>query len=598
MGYLPKRTKAKANNSMKSQDYIDQANLCVTQGDFTQSIIFYKKALKLDLKNPTTWYDLACSFIRLKKSKEASSAYKEVIKLKPNYTEASTSLGFLLNQSGNYDESLKYFQLAAKSAPKTYWVFNNLAFAYSVKKDYLKTIACLKKCLKLNPDFAPALNQLYLTYRSTCMWDEAGKMEKILDEKQCDSPYISLIRSDDPQKNLEAAKRYSEEIIKHTPFPNFSYVHSSGKKIRLGYIASGFNSHVSHLAGSIFNLHDRKEFEIYVYSHDSDDKSFNHQEVKKGADKFTDISLFSNLESAQLINKDCVDILVDLNGYIRGDKPEICAMRPAPIQTTYLGFSGSTGAPFFDYNIVDKIVIPPSQAHLYTEKLIYLPHCYQINNSNLPPSIYIPKRSDFGLPPRSPKGEGVVFVSWNQMLRFDPILWSVWIKILKQVPGSVLWMWEQNKIAIKNLQNYAKKSGINPNRLIFSPRILSRTDHLARLQLADIALDTRIYNGHTTTSNCLWAGVPVITLLGNHFASRVTASILTEAGLSELITKSLKEYENLAVALVKNPITLQKFKQKLSHKNLLKNLYNAKRTVKDLEESYEKMWKDYLDNPR
>ena len=266
-----------------------------------------------------------------------------------------------------------------------------------------------------------------------------------------------------------------------------------------------------------------------------------------------------------------------------GNRLEILALRPSPIQITWLGFPGTTGADFIDYIIADKVIAPRKHAPFFSEKLIYLRRCYQINNNKIELSELRFKRQDFKLPKK-----GVVFVSFTQSQKIDPVMFNIWMNILKRVPDGTLWLWQQNQDATKNLRQEAKKVGVQPSRLVFSPR-LPKSEHLARLALADLALDTRLYGGHTTTSDCLRAGVPAITKIGNHFASRVCASILTEAKLPELITHSLKEYEDKAVYLAQHPKELTKIRSKITHERLKKNLYDTEGFVRDLEKAYLKI---------
>jgi predicted O-linked N-acetylglucosamine transferase (SPINDLY family) len=279
-----------------------------------------------------------------------------------------------------------------------------------------------------------------------------------------------------------------------------------------------------------------------------------------------------------------VDILVDLKGYTTGGRMQISALRPAPVQVSYLGFPGTTGADFFDYIITDRIVTPQNQAPYYSEKFVYLPHCYQVNDHAQVIAEKEWTKTRLGLPENS-----IVFCSFNQGYKIDPTMFNVWMKILTKVPDSVLWLSVKSKTAKENLRQEAKARDVNPERLLFAER-LPKQDHLARLALADLALDTRIYNGHTTSSDSLWAGVPVITLQGNHFASRVSSSILRAIGLPELITKSMEEYEALAVKLALKPEERQAIRVKIAMHRFKAPLFDTPRFVKNLEKAYKEMW--------
>jgi predicted O-linked N-acetylglucosamine transferase (SPINDLY family) len=295
----------------------------------------------------------------------------------------------------------------------------------------------------------------------------------------------------------------------------------------------------------------------------------------------------TNTEAMDRIHSDEIDILIDITGFTKDNRLEICAGRPAKVQITWLGFPGTSGSNFFDYVIADKIVLPERDLKYYSEKAIYLPHTYQINNSTIEPSKEGFTKKRMGLPEK-----GFIFSSFNQNYKIEPDLWKIWMNILKRVPDSYLWMWRQDEIAAKNLIKEAKKAGIKEDRLIFGGRF-SKDNHIERLALADLGLDTKTYGGHTTTSDSLLAGVPVITIMGEHFASRVCASLLTEAGIPEMIVKNLNEYEDFAVMLAENPDKLKRISEKITTDKLKKNLYNTRRFVESLEKAYLKVWEIY-----
>ena len=350
---------------------------------------------------------------------------------------------------------------------------------------------------------------------------------------------------------------------------------------------------MAYLMLSLFGLHNRDEFDIFCYSYGEDDGSYYRKRIERDCDKFVDIHNLSYADAAKRIYEGQVDILVDLKGYTAGSKMEICALRPAPVQVRYLGLAGTTGADFFDYIITDRIVTPEDHAQYYSENFVYMPHSYQVNDHNQPISNKDWKRADFGLP-----DDSFVFCSFNQGYKIDPILFDSWMKILRQVPEGVLWLQQQiNEKAEKNLRQEAEARGVRSSRLIFTKR-LPKDEHMARLRLADLALDTRIVNGAATTSDALWVGVPVITLQGGHFASCMSSSILTAIGLSELITHSLVEYEALAVRLAQNRGELQTIRDSLAKNRLTEPLFDTPRFTRNLEKAYKEMWKLFLAGER
>jgi len=278
-----------------------------------------------------------------------------------------------------------------------------------------------------------------------------------------------------------------------------------------------------------------------------------------------------------------------LNGHTEGSRMGICALRPAPVQVSYLGFPGTTGANFIDYVIVDEIVCPADHAPWYAEHLVYMPHCYMVTDHGQSISAKPGEKQEVGLP-----RDAFVFCSFNQAYKIDKATVDLWIKILEEVPQGVLWLQQVSETAQRNLRKAAEDRGIQADRIVFAEKLPSKGDHLARLSLADLVLDTVAFNGHTTTTDALWAGIPVVTLQGSHFASRVSSSILTAIGLPELVTHSTKDYQALAIELATNPGALTKIQDKLLENRLKAPLFDTPRFVKNLEKAYKEMWKIFL----
>jgi len=422
-----------------------------------------------------------------------------------------------------------------------------------------------------------------------------GLTRKALDTgiKPLESPFLSVTRNADLSINFAVAKSWSRDIARamSNSKSHFSFDgrRTDKTKIVIGYLSDEFRNHATaHLMLSLFGLHNRDEFDIFCYSFGKDDGSSYRRRIQHDCNKFVDISSLGYDAAARCIHGDQVDILVDLKGYMKGNRLAICALLPAPIQIRYLVFPGTTGADFIDYIITDKIVTPEEHAPYYSEKFVYMPHCYQVNDHTQPISNKEWKKEDFGIPKSC-----FVFCSFNQPYKIDPLMFDIWMGILQKVPDSVLWLLSGNKIAETNLRREAEARGIKSERLIFAEK-LPKDEHLARLRFADLTLDTRIVNGHTTTSDALWAGVPVITLQGSHFASRVSSSVLSAIGLTQLITHSLEEYEVLAVQLAHNPADLQELRQRLENNRLTAPLFDTPRFVRNLENAYKEMWKIFL----
>jgi predicted O-linked N-acetylglucosamine transferase (SPINDLY family) len=358
-------------------------------------------------------------------------------------------------------------------------------------------------------------------------------------------------------------------------------------------LSADFRLHpLAFLISELIELHNRNQFEIIAFSYGVNDKSSARTRLEKAFDEFYDIRNLSEIDAAKKINEDKIDILVDLTGFTQTSRSGIAALRPAPINVNWLGFAGTMGTminskPLFDFILTDNFITPPSSKSHYAEQLALLPHTYQpIDRKRQVDKS--PSREYCNLP------EGAfVFCSFNQTFKITPDIFTVWLRLLKAVPNSILWLLDCNKWAKQNLTDLATVNGINVDRLIFAPRV-NIADHLARHIHADLFLDTLPYNAHTTCSDALWMGLPVLTCVGDTFSARVAGSLLNASTLSELITYSLKEYESKALYLSQNPAVLGEIKQKLINTKLTSALFNTNHFVKSLEDIYQSMRKQCL----
>lgn len=354
--------------------------------------------------------------------------------------------------------------------------------------------------------------------------------------------------------------------------------------IRIAYLSNTFRNHPgSHLISGIFRLHDRSEFEIFCFSYGRNDHSYYRKRAEQEADYFFDISQVSDMAAADLIRHHRIDILVDLRGFTQDNRLSISALRPAPIQVFYLGYPGTTGADFIDYIIADKVVVPKAHIPYFSEKIVYMPHCYQANDNTQKISERRFQRREFNIPK-----DVFAFCSFSTHYKIEPIMFDCWTRILKRVPRSVLCLVEGGRTTQTNLKKELANRSVDQSRLLFLNK-LPKDEHLARLQLLDLSLDTRIYNGHTTTSDALWAGIPVVALKGGHFASRVSASILQTMGLPELVTRDIDEYEALAVKIALSSEHQNILKQKIDANRLTSPLFDTPRFTKNLERAYLEM---------
>jgi predicted O-linked N-acetylglucosamine transferase (SPINDLY family) len=364
---------------------------------------------------------------------------------------------------------------------------------------------------------------------------------------------------------------------------------AAASKLRVGYLSADFHGHATAwLIAEMIEKHDRSRYSVYGYSLGPDDQSPTRRRLVNAFDRFVDLRSVSFLQAAQWIAADDVQILVDLKGYTRESRTEILALRPAPVQVNYLGFPGTMGAPFMDYILVDDFIVPADQQPFFSERLVHLPGCYQVNDSRREISPCTPSRAECKLPE-----EGFVFCSFNNNYKITPEVFDVWMELLKRVEGSVLWLLEGNAFAPANLRREAESRGVASRRLVFAPR-MPLPEHLARHRLADLFLDTFPVNAHTTASDALWAGCPVLTLAGETFVSRVAGSLLRTIGLPELITYSFDEYQAMALRLARNAELLAGLRGRLEVNRKTSRLFDAGRFARNTEEAYRTMWEIHV----
>jgi protein O-GlcNAc transferase len=573
------------------------ANIYRIKGEIKKAEKFCRRAIELDCSFADAYNILGAVMQIQGNPKGAIKNYRRAIKLAPNFDDAYSNLAGALQSVGRIDEALELCYEAIKKDWENPDPYYNMGNILKSKRQFAQAVVMYEKVIGFSPDFSDAYDQLIDILRQLCEWEKLKKISKKLDQMIDASlsrnviigatPFNTLIRSDSPQRNLKIAKLWSENISASAKNSPFKYDSPKNKpRLRIGYVSGDFTDHpVTHIMKSMFKFHDRKKFEIYCYSFNSGDNKGFRKQVKKNCDIFRDIDKLSFDESAKLIHKDKIDILIDLMGYTSGNRFEIFAKCPAPIQVSYLGFPGSTGADFIDYHIVDHVIVPPGEEINYSEKLVFMPDCYQINDGEQKISKKKYTRSEVGLP-----GNAFVFCSFNVVSKITRKMFKSWMKILAEVPNSVLWLPESMPEAEKNLKKFA---GLTSDRIIFGKH-LPLEEHLKRLTLADLMLDTHPYSGGATTSHALRMGVPVVTLSGKSYISRMSSSLLTCAGLPELITEKIKDYEALTIKIAKNPKKFTEVKNKLKENLKTSSLYGTSKFTANLEKSYNKIWEDYL----
>jgi predicted O-linked N-acetylglucosamine transferase (SPINDLY family) len=589
-----------------------------------QALKFYDLALNLDNQDPAIHINRGASLNELKQYEGAIASLNRAIALNPNIAEAWSNKGTALNELKRHEAALADYDKALALNPQHVEAWSNKGVSYAELKCYEEALAHYDKAIELNPQYIEAWSNKGTALSELKHYEAAAKSfhqalvlnpelpfgkgmllhAKMLacDWQGVDGLYQSICqdltenkKSADPFGfqgicNDELLLQKCAEIFSNTKFPaspqfDFEHLKREGGKIRIGYLCGEFREQATAiLMTEIWELHDKSRFEIIAFDNGWDDKSLRRKRIEAAFDEWIDISRMSDDQAAAFIADKEIDILVNLNGFFGKPRQGIFAKKPAPIQVNYLGFPGTIGSAYMDYLIADNVVIPKESRQYYTEKIVHLPHCYQANDSSRKIDGRKFSKKELGLPE-----EGFVFCCFNNSYKILPQMFDIWMRLLRSVPGSVLWLIEDNPDATCHLQQEAQARGISAARIIFAKRV-PLSEHLGRHQCADLFLDTLPYNAHTTASDALWAGLPVLTCTGTSFAGRVASSMLTVLDLPELITTSVAQYESLAYELASQPEKLQQIKTKLAKNRLPSPLFNADLMARELESAYLAMY--------
>ncbi len=542
-----------------------------TQGRYTIAETCFQEALLHQPANAAYLYNLGNAQRELGKAKEAAIQFQKTIQLSPDDADAYNNLGNVQRELGQLDLAIASYQKALDLNPKLYHAKMHLVHQKQHICDWQgleADITEIREWVKNAPQ-AQISPFAFLAMPSTTAEEQ----------KLCANNWVN--------------NRYAA-LIKQAEALNFKYdLSRKNQKIRIGYLSADFRLHpLAFLVSELIELHDRSQFEIIAFSYGVNDQSSARTRLEKAFDQFHDIRQLSEIDAAKKIHASNIDILVDLTGFTQTSRTGIAALRPAPININWLGFPGTMGGlhdgkqPLFDYILSDAFISPPETASHYAEQLALLPQCYQPNDRKRPVGE-TPTRETCQLP-----ADSFVFCCFNQTFKITPDVFAVWMRLLKATPNSVLWLLECNRWAKQNLIREATTQGIEADRLIFAPRV-TIANHLARHAHADLFLDTQPYNAHTTCSDALWMGVPVLTCIGDTFAARVAGSLLNEAGLTEMITYALQDYENKALYFSKNPDELSALKQKLHVEKTNSALFDTTCFAQSLEATYQTIWQRY-----
>ena len=455
-----------------------------------------------------------------------------------------------------------------------------------------EALASYESAIALDPDLDYVFNDHLHTKMHLGLWDNQASgiselTKKINNGEKAVMPFPLLSLTDDPEMQRKTAEIYANDKYPQSHVLPKIERYQKHKKIRIGYFSADFNNHpAAYMTAELYEVHDRERFEIHAFSFGPDTKDEMNLRIKKGVDHFHEVRAMSYADTAMLARSVELDIAVDLGGYTQNCRPNIFAEGSAPIQVNYLGYPGTMGANYMDYLVADQTIIPEENQQYYSEKIAYLPS-YQVNDSNQSSPSTTPPRQDLGLPEK-----GFVFCCFNNNYKITPTTFDSWARILKQVDDSVLLIYISKESARINLTKEIVLRGIQPSRLIFAERV-PMPEYLARYRVADLFLDTHPYNAHTTTSDALRMGLPVLTYMGNSFASRVAASLLNVINLPELITTTQEHYESLAIELATNPEKLKIIKDKLVNNLPTAPLYDTQLFARHLESAYLSMYDRY-----
>jgi protein O-GlcNAc transferase len=557
---------------------------------FNEAIAYYDNALKLKPDYAEGWLNKGVALHELKRYNEAIYCYDTALNLMPSYAEGWSNKGNTLNALKRYDEALAHFDSALNLKPDYAEGWVNKGAALNKLNRHDEAIINYDKALSLKPDIDWIFGDLLNTKLQVCSWLDLMSSVEILSKKimagqKVSSPFSLKALTDDALLHKKTSEIYTQSKYPLNTALGPAPKYPRRQKIRIGYFSADLRNHpVAYLLAQFFEIHDRSRFETYAFSLVAASDEMRDRLIN-AFDHFINVEDQSDIQIAQLARSFGIDIAVDLTGHTNDARTNIFAYRAAPTQVNWLGYPGTLGADYFDYIVADKILIPELHQAFYTEKIAYLPDTYMVDDSKRIASSRVFTRAECGLPENA-----FVFCCFNNSYKFNPQVLDCWSSILKSVENSVLWISENSVIFKTNLSMEFKNRSIDSRRIIFAQRLESMTDHLARYILADLFLDTYPYNAHTTAIDSLKAGVPVITLLGQSFASRVAASLLNAVGLPELITTTQDEYVAMAAELATNHNKFMDLKIRLARNYFLTPLFNASIFTKNIETAYIKMY--------
>ena len=581
--------KAEAINPNSIEVLFNLGRLSELLENSEEALRHYERVLSLDPSFGPALNNRAGILSDRKQYKDALVSYERALALEPNNPELLTNTGAVLSNLGQHTEAVRFYTKALNVSPEYFEALEAMMYALCALKQYSKALGCAEKALQINPSH-PFLYGFTAHLRSLiCHWrsfheDASVIANRVHAGQKVILPFQALCMFDDPGLQQQCAQIFANgQSVEKQIEPQFA-PQPANKKIRIGYFSADFGYHpVSFLIAEVFELHDRERFEVIGFSVGPNTGDPMRKRIEKAFDEFHDVFHLRDDEIAKISRDLKIDIAIDLTGYTQDSRTSIFARHAAPVQVNYLGYPGTLGTPYIDYIVADSILIPETEQQFYSEKIAYLPHSYQPNDRHRKISDEAISRSMHGL------GEDdFIFCCFNNNFKITPRIFALWMEILKKVDRSVLWLLEDSADASNNLRKAAIAHGISAERLVFAPRA-PMDKHIARMRLANLFLDTAPYNAHTTASDALWAGLPVLTCTGKSFASRVAASLLNAVGLPELAVNSNADYVETAVSLSTDSSRLSAIRSQLESSRDQNPLFDTVLFVAGLEKAFVKM---------
>lgn len=570
--------------------WCNQGTVLQALGRFEEAIGSYDRAMALQPAYTDAMFNRANALRALGRYADALISYDAVLASRPDFAPALANRGNVLQEMDRAEAALACYDRVLAIRPGSAEAFYNRGQALRSLGRFAEAVKAFEHARAVDPGFRYLLGDLAHTRAQICDWRDYDVLGRSVSDgvaagRPVSLPFVFTVRSDDPAAQLRCAQAFVRDQHPAAPEPLWRGEVYRHDRIRVAYLSADFHDHATaYLMAGLFELHDRSRFEISAMSFGPDRASNMRSRLVAAFDRFIDVRERSDASAAKLLRELEIDIVVDLKGHTDRARQGILAYRPAPIQVNYLGYPGTTGAPYIDYILADRFVIPETDCRHYSEKVAYLPDCYQVNDSRDWGAREVVVRSESGLP-----DDAFVFCCFNNSYKITPRIFDIWMRLLQRTDGSVLWLLSGEASVSDNLRSEARRRKVDPRRLVFAERA-SLDRHLARHKLANVFLDTVPCNAHTTASDALRAGLPVVTCAGTTFAGRVAGSLLRTAGLPQLVASSLDEYEALALRLATQPGELQELAAELRAKVARSPLFGTARSCRHLESAYTSMW--------